>query len=111
MGSHGIFRCQPLDTFLHRGNLLWQYVTPFIRHNYPFYGPHKMVGSWGHISIYPPVGVLISMKQFNQYYNKDTKLSTLGRLPYKFLDTPDYSEPGVVGRDPLVGVWVAAIPS
>jgi len=70
----------------------------------------------GHMSIpkiYPPVGVLISMKRFNQIaYNKGTKTLDVGAGltfgdVYKFLDTPDYRGLGVVGGDPLVGVgWL-----
>ena len=50
------------------------------------------------------------MKRFNQIvYNKDTKTLDVGAgvtwgEVYKFLDTPDCRELGVVGGDPLVGV-------
>jgi len=71
------------------------------------------IKSGGHISIpkiYPPDGVLISMKQFNQIsYDKDFETLDVGAGVtwgdvYKFLDAPEYRKLGVVGGDPLVGV-------
>jgi len=71
------------------------------------------VKSGGHISIpkiYPPVGVLISMKKFNEIaYDEDEDTldvgsgATFGEV-YEFLRAPDYRGLGVVGGDPKVGV-------
>ena len=59
------------------------------------------------LDLYPPVRVLITMKQFNQIAcNKETKTLDVG-AGYdisNFFDIPDYSELGVVGEDYLVGV-------
>ena len=87
----------------------------------PLYSSHlkylsdgsQQVKSGGHISIpkiYPPDGVLISMKQFNQItYNEGAGTLDVGAGVtwgdvYNFLDTPEYRKLGVVGGDPLVGV-------
>ena len=91
-----------------------QYVTPFIHHISTIHLTDPQVKSGGHISIpkiYPPEGLLISMKQFNHIvYNKDTKTLDVGAGAtwndvYTFLDsTEDYRKLGVVGAGPSVGV-------